>query len=130
MSADPNQAPTLTEDEKAIIRRLQHFYCDNIVDGVPTCDWHIESPPEHAVIILRNYVRAETEKETAYLQAKIDSLDRHADECEVEMLAAQAERDNASAELAELRAERDAGQPAREDRPRPSGASFYGHEHA
>jgi hypothetical protein len=48
-----------TKEELAFVRRMQHFYCDNIVDGCPTGDWHIESTPAQAVSILRTLLAAE-----------------------------------------------------------------------
>lgn len=44
-------------DLNALIKRLQRWHNDNVVDGIPCGDWHIESSPEQAAIILQNWLR-------------------------------------------------------------------------
>lgn len=63
-----------TPEELAFIRSLQHFYCDCIVDGVPSGDWHIERTPEQAARLLRIHVATEVKRETAILRAETAAI--------------------------------------------------------
>lgn len=49
-----------TPEELVVIQRLQRWHNDNIVDGRPCGDWHVESMPDAALMVLRNYVRTVT----------------------------------------------------------------------